>query len=238
VPDTFDGASASSAAALAGSKVSDTFEVASASSAGAVSPGAETASDAAAAGMTGSSGARRVPGTGVGPRPGASSSGVSPDVASDTSSAETSSGSGSARAAGSGWKGVGGWTRAGPAGGAHASRCAGRASISRDGEPATALGPDGAAHALGWACASAGALPRAGRPETMRSTSAFPVASSRTNRSVIPGRSPPALERTTTPSPRRIDVPSARIRSKSSDAPTGFGAFVARKNPSRPTWAP
>src|SRR6185295_3388151 len=115
VPDTFDGASASSAAALAGSKVSDTFDVASASSAGAVSPGAETASDVAAAGMTGSSGARRVPGTGVGPRPGAS-------VASDTSSAETSSGSGSARAAGSGWKGVGGWTRAGPAGGAHASR--------------------------------------------------------------------------------------------------------------------
>jgi hypothetical protein len=101
-----------------------------------------------------------------------------------------------------------------------------------------ALGPDGAAQALGWARASAGALPRAGRPETMRSTSALPAASSRTKRSVIPGRSPEALDRTTTPSPRKIELPSARIRSKRSAAPTGFGTFVARKNPSRPTWAP
>src|SRR5262249_11461488 len=132
----------------------------------------------------------------------------------------------------------GGRVRAGPAGGAQGAGGAARAKISRDGEGRRGVGPDGGAHALGCAWASAGALPRAGRPETMRSTSAFPAASRRTKRRVIPGLSPDALERTTTPSPRRIEVPSARIRSKSSVAPTAFGAFVARKKPSRPTWAP
>src|SRR5262249_16154238 len=101
-----------------------------------------------------------------------------------------------------------------------------------------AVGPARGAQALGWAVASARTVPRAGRPETMRSTSALPAASRRTKRRVIPGRSPEVLERTTTPSPRRSDRPSASTRSKSSCAPTGFGARVARKKPSRPTWAP
>ncbi len=133
----------------------------------------------------------------------------------------------------------GGSRRAGPPGGAQSWNPAGRGAVSRRAAGGAApAGPPGAAHALGWAWASAEALPRAARSETMRSTSAFPEASRRTKRRVMPGRSPEVLERTTTPSPRSSELPSASTRSKRSCAPTGLGARVARKNPSRPTWAP
>ena len=143
-----------------------------------------------------------------------------------TEDSRTSDGATSAagRASASGEAAGSGCGRAGAPGGAQSWNPAGRGTASRRaGAAAATAGPAGAAQALGCARASAGAPPRAGRPETMRSTSALPAASRRTKRRVIPGRSPEAVDRTTTPSPRRSERPSASTRSKRSCAPDRLG---------------
>ena len=99
-------------------------------------------------------------------------------------------------------EGAGGSGRTDAAGGAQSAGPAGRETGSRRAAAGgAAVRPVGGAQALGCAWASAGALPRAARLERMRSIRALPAASRRTNRSVIPGRSP--SRSTSPPRPRR-----------------------------------